>query len=700
MAIFTVLNSLLGAALLPLVASLLLLAYGRRFGREGRAAGGVSLGFAIASFALALTALVQWVGLGPQSVEAFTYPWIMLPPPPATPFRPVAAQAITVGCLVDSLTVLLFVVLTLLSVFVQLFALGSVNKGRPRFYALFQLLQFAILALLLSNSLIQFFVCWSLLSLAGYLLMRHAMADSAQRPALPIFLLHLLGDAALLLGIGIFLLHTHSFNGLAFFDSHGTSVLADAATQTLQIQPHEYIPSPRTAAVNQGFGGLDPKSILITGMPEYVSASAGFLDIHWLTWMGICFLVASLTRMAQFPVQWWAARAAEAPAPVTATVLGSVSITAGIFLLARVMPLLTLDVRLIGAITGSVTLACACLMALVQTDIRKVLAWLAVAQGGYVLLFLGTGGYTAGIVHLITQAFMKAALFLAAGAVLHGIGTADLRQLGGLWRRFPITAAASLICVLAVAGAPWLSGSYSINLGLSAATTYADALHATSGNNLYLWLLSRIPAAAMYIMAFAIGRWWWLIFAGPNRNPKLLDAARESAFLTLPIIILAGLSVGYWYEFSQLKALIAKSIPAVLLPAEGPPLVIRWMDADPAYAAVFRVTGWAFLGMAAAVAIYFNGFGLATRLRRLPGVNLVDYWLRQGMFFEELFAVLLRVFVLLAWIVRLLDRWIVMLLRGTLLILSIPAALIGWIERPKRPLESVPSETAEHRPGT
>ncbi len=657
MSLLTPLNSLLAATLLPLLGCLLLLFFGRRFGRQGGAAGPVSLGFAIGSFALALLALVRWVDQS-HYVDAFTYPWIMLPSPPADPFHPLAAQAITVGCLVDSLTIVMFVILTLLAVLVQLFALGSITHERPRFFALFQLLQFAMLALLLSNTLLQMFIFWSLLSLATYFLIRHAAADAARRPALAIFLMYLLGDVAFLLGVGILLLHTHSFNGLALYDAHGTSVLADTASQTLGVRPSEYIPSP----------------------------GAGYLDMHWLTWMGICILVAALTRMAQFPVHSWAARAAEAPAPVSATLLGGVSLAAGVYLLARVYPLLTLDARLIAAILGSVTLAAACLVALVQTDLRKLLAWLAVSQGGYTLLFLGVGGYTAGILHLFTQALVTTALFLAAGSILHGLGVADIRQMGGLWKRFPITAAASLFCVLAVAGAPWLSDSYSTNLGLTSALSYANALRSATGNTLYLWLLFRIPAIATYLTAFAVGRWWWLIFAGPNRNAKLLEAAHESAFLTLPVIILAGFSVGFWFEFSGIQPLIAKSIPAVLLPPDGRPLVIRAIDfaSDPSYPRVIRDTGWAFLGLAAAVALYFNGLSLATRLRRLPGINIIDYWLRQGMFFDELFEGLLHLFIPLIAAVKLIERLLLILLRLTLWTLSLPAVLVALIERPRR----------------
>ena len=663
MAFFTALHCLLAAALLPLAGFLMLLMFGRRFGRDGGLAGPVSLTLALLSFALSLTALILWVarpGFNQvNDVEAFTYPWVALPAAVSgDPLSVPAAQAITVGCLIDSLTIAMFVVMTLLSVFVHLFAVGSVKENRARFFAFMGFLQFGLLSMLLANSLPQVFISWSLMSVAVYFLVAISPGEpNPNSPALRILLFQFLGDGAFLLGIGILLLHTGSFNGLTFFDAHRTSVLADSVSQTLNVRPSEYIPSP----------------------------GAGFLDIHWLTWTGICFIAAALARMGQFPFQNWASRAAEAPAPIAATLLGGSALASGVYLLARIHPLLTLDARLILAIVGSVTLALATIVSLVQTDIRKALAWSAVSQGGYVLLFLGAGGYTAGILHLFTHAFTRTALFLAAGSVLYGFASADLRRMGGLWKRFPITAAAALVCVLALAGAPWMSGAYSTNLGLSTALNYADAMHQSTGSSLYLWMLYRIPAIVTYLTALSAGRWWWLIFAGPNRDARLLEGAHESAFLTLPIIILAGTSVGFWYEFSGIQALIGKSIPSLLLPADGLGLVIKAIDSasNPAFPQVIRQTGWSFLGLALAAGIYFNGLAVADRLRRLPGVKVIDYWLRQGMFFEELFEALLGVVLVLARVVRILERALNGLLRMILGILMLPVRAVAAIEKPR-----------------
>jgi len=530
---------------------------------------------------------------------------------------------------------------------------------------------FALLGLLLANSLPQVLVFWELMSLGAYFLIRLAAPQEgpvAAAASLRMYLMNGVGAAAFVLGMGILALHTHSLAGLAFFDDHGVSILSSAVRQAIDVQSSEFLFFP---------GG------------------AGFLQMHWLTWAGICFLVAALARMAQFPFFTWLHDVAEAPAAVAA-LLAAAALAAGVLLLARVYPVLTLDARFIAAVLGSVTLAVGAAVALVQTDLRKILAWSTVSQGGYVLLFLGAGGYEAGILHLFTHGFAKTALFLAAGSIVQGLGTADIRQMGGLWKRFPITAVGSLLAILALGGAPWLSGSYSTDLGLECVYDYAHALQATGGGPLAL-LLFHVPALCTYVTALGIGRWWWLAFAGTNRNPKLFEAAHESAFLTLPILLLAIFLVGGLYDFAGIRLLIGKSIPAILLaPGPGTPSLVV-TGSELARALVIRETGWAFLGLGAAVFIHLNGMGFSRRLRGLPGVNLVDYWLRARMFFDELFEGLLLPALLLLARVTSLVEWLGRALVGILSgVVGIMAGLVARIEGFTR--QPAPAEGADHDP--
>jgi NADH-quinone oxidoreductase subunit L len=359
MAFLTVLNSLLAAALLPLGAFLVLLFWGRRIGRQGKNAGAVGVAIAVASFGLSLAALILWVakdGFNQLNyVEAFTYRWIQLPATPSihpgmgmpASSVPRALDGLTIGCLIDSLTIAMFMVLTLLNVLVHLFALGSLagHPNRPRFYAWLAFLNFALLGLLLVNSLPQLLIFWELTSLAAFFLIRLAAPEdgpAARSASLRMYLMNAAGTAAFLLGIGILVLHTQSLAGLAFFDDHGVSILSASVRQALNVQSSEFLFFP---------GG------------------EGFLQMHWLTWAGICFLVAALARMAQFPFFTWLHDVVEAPAAVAA-LLAAAMLAAGVFLLTRLYPILTLDARFIMAVVGSVTLAVGAGVALVQTDLR------------------------------------------------------------------------------------------------------------------------------------------------------------------------------------------------------------------------------------------------------------------------------------------------------------------------------------------
>jgi NADH-quinone oxidoreductase subunit L len=650
MAFLTVLNLLLGAALLPLAGGLILLAWGRRMGRGGRAAGAVGLALAVVSFGLALTALMRWYALDefqhPTYVEVYAFhrvPFGPPPPPssaPATAVSPdgemevpasTAATAIApsepqdglyAGCLIDSLTVAMFFVVTLLNVLVHLFALGAPERhiDRGRFFAWLAWLQFALLGLVLANSLIQMLAFWELTSLTAFFLIRAATPETtAPRGRLRMYGMNAVGTAAFLVGLGFLVFYTNSAGALAFFDGRGNALLSEAVR--LVAGPH---------------GGNQP---------------------DWLTWAGICFIVAALARMAQFPFFTWLHEVSEAPAAAVALLTLATS-TAGVLLLARLFPILTLDARLFLAMVGVVTIVAGAAAALAQFDMRHILAWLTVSQGGWILLFLGAGGYDAAILHLFTQAFFRTALFLAAAVVLRGLGTADLRQMGGLWKRFPITAFASLAAVFALGGAPWLSGIYATNFGLAAVYDYAHALQATQGRYVEV-LLFYVPVACTYLTALAIGRWWWLAFAGVNRAPKLYEAAHESAFLTLPIALLAVFYAGVLYDFSGILSLISKSVPTVLRANSAAPLI--WVGSGQAIKLVPRFTALSFLGLGVAAFIYLNGLALTTRMRRLPGLNGLEYWLRERFFFDELLegvllGLLRRLWAVLQWLGRVAAR--------------------------------------------
>ena len=178
--------------------------------------------------------------------------------------------------------------------------------------------------------------------------------------------------------------------------------------------------------------------------------------------MGIGIFLGCVGKSAQFPLHIWLPDAMEGPTPVSALIHAATMVAAGVYLVGRVFPLFAPEVLLVIAYTGAITLFVAATIALVQTDIKRVLAYSTVSQLGYMMLALGVGGWVAGLLHLLTHAFFKALLFLCSGSVIYGCHhEQDMRKMGGLWRKMPITAFTMLVGVLAISGMPFFSGWYS-----------------------------------------------------------------------------------------------------------------------------------------------------------------------------------------------------------------------------------------------
>jgi NADH-quinone oxidoreductase subunit L len=278
------------------------------------------------------------------------------------------------------------------------------------------------------------------------------------------------------------------------------------------------------------------------------------------------------------------------------------------------------------------------------------------------ILFLGTGGYVAGLFHLITHAFFKACLFLGAGSVIAGCHhEQEMTKMGGLWRKMPITAVTFLISVLAISGAPFTSGFFSKDLGLAGAFEYARALPQPWGMA-FFWA----PAATAYLTAFYMWRCWWLTFGGKPRDHHVYEHARENPVMTLPLTILAVLAIVTGLKLSEgegvkeivpVRELIRMSMPGT---AES---ILANTPADHGHGfhAVHTYVKWAFVaGPAIAIAIYFAGFGIADRIRRIWGINLVYIWLKNRMYFDALYeGVLMMLVRLAAALCGLFDKYIV-----------------------------------------
>jgi NADH-quinone oxidoreductase subunit L len=403
--------------------------------------------------------------------------------------------------------------------------------------------------------------------------------------------------------------------------------------------------------------------------------------------MGIGLICGAIGKSAQFPLHVWLADAMEGPTPVSALIHAATMVAAGVYLLGRIFPILTPDAKLFVAVIGVITLAMGALIAVAQTDIKKVLAFSTLSQLGYMMLAMGVGSWVGGLFHLMTHAFFKALLFLGAGSVIRAAHhEQEMPEFGGLLRKVPVTAITFLIGVFAISGIGYgkigLSGYYSKDMILGHAGAFAD-LAIRFGHSHSYWLLYTVPVAVAYLTPFYMMRCWMMTFWGTPRQPKLYENAREIPMMWFPLVVLAILATlgGRMLSIQEmLEGSIAEnnaycqqydprfsgfdSIWPGEMPADA---VTVSQDAQcSGHAKVQRDLGiWApLLGILLAFALYYRGLGPAEMLLKIPPLRWVRRWLYDRMYFDELyFGVLISTVSacasFAAWIDRaLIDRFV------------------------------------------
>src|SRR5213593_2270324 len=380
--------------------SFVLLAVVAPLRRAGGAAGAVSIAAIAPAFLVAV--LVWGEGLGSEA----TWSWIPADEGPTA----------TVGVLVDPLSNAMLVLVTLVSLLVQIYSLAYLHDERPpslgRYYTFQSLFAFSMLGLVLSPSFIQMFVFWELVGLCSYLLIGYWYArPTAARAAVKAFWITKLGDLGFVIGI----------------------VMLWAATDTFEFR------------------------VLFALAQEHALAIEGLGTIMFLIYLG------GVGKSAQFPLHVWLPDAMEGPTPVSALIHAATMVTAGVFMVTRAQPLFALvpDVLALIGWVGAFTALLAATMACVESDIKRVLAYSTASQLGYMMAAAGAGAPDAGFLHLLTHGLFKALLFLAAGAVIHAVGTNDIFRMGGLFRAMPQTGVVFIVGTLALAGLPPLAGFYS-----------------------------------------------------------------------------------------------------------------------------------------------------------------------------------------------------------------------------------------------
>jgi NADH-quinone oxidoreductase subunit L len=493
-----------------------------------------------------------------------------------------SGTALSVGFRIDNLNAVMFVMVTFVASLIHLFSIGYMSeeleptvedhhvhtedghlhrRGRfGRFFLFLSLFCFSMLNLILADNLFQVFLSWELVGICSFLLIgfyfeRQSASDAANKA----FITNRVGDAGFILGLLILWTSLGTFNFEEIFrrirsPEHGpegapalahqfvrasadSTATASDGSRKLKVDPNggDIVLFPREEGEHDQ--GLAAGSIVqVHANPK--ATEYGSLPYWMLVAAGLGVFLGCVGKSAQFPLQVWLPDAMEGPTPVSALIHAATMVAAGVYLVGRCYPLFTPEALLVIAYTGGITLFVAATIAVVMTDIKKVLAYSTVSQLGYMMLALGVGGWSAGEFHLLTHAFFKALLFLGSGSVIYGCHhEQDMQKMGGLFPKMRITAITMLMGVLAIAGIPLFSGWYSKDSILAQALGFA-IVHS---DHMLLFLLPLVTAG---LTTFYMFRMWYLTFAGTPRDHHVYEHAKESPWtMTVPLIALAVCSV-------------------------------------------------------------------------------------------------------------------------------------------------------------
>ncbi|MBA4260465.1 MAG: NADH-quinone oxidoreductase subunit L [Comamonadaceae bacterium] len=470
-------STLLAIPLAPLVGAAMAGILGTTFGGNviGRRASHTFtiLGVLIAFILSAMT--LKSVAMDGARFNQTIYEWMV-----------VGGLKMEIGFLVDGLTAMMMVVVTFVSLMVHIYTIGYMEEddGYNRFFAYISLFTFSMLMLVMSNNLLQLFFGWEAVGLVSYLLIgfwyNKPTAIFANMKA---FLVNRVGDFGFILGIGLIVAHTGTMNYSEIFAKASELGMIGFANP---------------------FGGADWMLITV---------------------ICICLFIGAMGKSAQFPLHVWLPDSMEGPTPISALIHAATMVTAGIFMVSRMSPLFELSDMALSfiMIIGAITALFMGFLGIIQNDIKRVVAYSTLSQLGYMTVALGASAYSVAVFHLMTHAFFKALLFLAAGSVIMGLHhNQDIRWMGGVRKYMPITWITFLLGTLALIGTPFFSGFYSKD----------SIIEAVRFSNLpgsgfaYLAVL-----AGVFVTAFYSFRLYFLVFHGQERydqNPEHHEAGHHA----------------------------------------------------------------------------------------------------------------------------------------------------------------------------
>jgi NADH-quinone oxidoreductase subunit L len=408
---------------------------------------------------------------------------------------------IYLGMLIDDISALMIVVVFIISFLVHFFSIdymkGDIRYNR--YFAYLGLFTFSMSGIVLTHNMLMMYIFWELVGISSYLLIgfwyeKKSASDAGKKA----FIVNRIGDLGMLAGLLMLFITYNTFS-----------------------------------------------------FPEIFSEiSKGHLPFNselWLTVTGVLIFCGAIGKSAQFPLHVWLPDAMEGPTPVSALIHAATMVAAGVYLIVRVFGILTADAMLIIAAIGALSAFIPATIALTQNDIKRVLAYSTISQLGYMVMALGVGAYKFAFFHLITHAFFKACLFLGSGSVIHAMHhEQDIRNMGGLRKKMPLTYATFLISSIAISGIPLTSGFLSKDGILSGTFAFASL----TGH----WLFPFVGFLVAMMTAFYMFRLVILTFHGEPRNKEKYDHAHESKFaMAMPLVVLSVLSLFFWYTPNPLS---------------------------------------------------------------------------------------------------------------------------------------------------
>ncbi|MFN4264238.1 MAG: NADH-quinone oxidoreductase subunit L [Aquabacterium sp.] len=494
------LNSLLAVPLAPLVGSIAAGLFGKVIGRRG--AHLITILGVLVSFIISAMTLNEV--MNGARFNQTVYEWMTL-----------GSLKMEIGFMIDGLSAMMMCVVTFVSLMVHIYTIGYMEEddGYQRFFSYISLFTFSMLMLVMSNNMLQLFFGWEAVGLVSYLLIgfwfKKPTAIFANMKA---FLVNRVGDFGFILGIGLLLAYTGTLN------------------------------------YTEIFAKRDELGAVL------------FPQTDWLliTVICVCLFIGAMGKSAQFPLHVWLPDSMEGPTPISALIHAATMVTAGIFMVTRMSPLFELSDAALNfiVIIGSITALFMGFLGIIQNDIKRVVAYSTLSQLGYMTVALGVSAYSVGMFHVMTHAFFKALLFLGAGSVIIGMHhDQDIRNMGGLWKRMPITWITFLLANLALIGTPLFSGFYSKDSIIEA--VHASTLPAAGFANFAV-------LAGVFVTAFYSFRVYFLVFHGkenfhhkpfPGEHDHHDDdhghahEPHESPWVvTLPLVLLAipSVLIGYF----------------------------------------------------------------------------------------------------------------------------------------------------------